>query len=277
MQRSAPHFQQAVKVIRSGDLGQITFVRTWNYGLAEPEGIGNPPDSAPPSTLDWDRWLGPAPKRPFNANRFGVDPDDRYYSRFRMFWDYAGGMMTDWGVHLLDIVQMAFDEVMPRSVSTFGEKFYIKDDRETPDTLLASYQYPNFLATYENREANGQSLVDRGHGILICGTRGTMILDRRGYELLPEEGSSLLETKVKASSQGNREHWANFIECMHTRKRPTSDVENCFRSTTTCLLANIAMQSKLRLDWDAEKLTILQEDGRKMMSRPERDPWKIVV
>ena len=70
-------------------------------------------------------WLGPAPKRAFNSNRFGVDPEDRYFSRFRWFWDYAGGMMTDWGVHLIDIVQWAFNEAMPQSVSASGGKFYL--------------------------------------------------------------------------------------------------------------------------------------------------------
>src|SRR5271166_3399274 len=98
MQRSALHFKKAVEIVRSGELGQITFVRTWNYANEPQEGYGNPSDVEPPSTLDWDMWLGPAPKIPYNANRFGVDPNDKYFSTFRWFWDYAGGMMTDWGV-----------------------------------------------------------------------------------------------------------------------------------------------------------------------------------
>ena len=142
MQRSALHFQQACDIVRSGKLGKVTFVRTWNYG--NEEGIGNPPDGEPPATLDWDMWLGPAPKRPFNANRFGVDPEDKYFSSFRWFWDYAGGMMTDWGVHWLDIVQMAFDEAMPAAITAMGGKLWFKDNRETPDTLQVTYEYPGF-------------------------------------------------------------------------------------------------------------------------------------
>jgi predicted dehydrogenase len=142
MQRSAVHFAKAAEIVRNGDLGQVTFVRCWNYSLSKPEGYGNPPDQEPPPALDWDMWLGPAPKREFNANRFGVDPNDRYFSSFRWFWDYAGGMMTDWGVHWLDIVQWAFDEQMPVGISSFGEKFYLKDNRETPDTLQVTYEYP---------------------------------------------------------------------------------------------------------------------------------------
>ena len=103
-QRSGKHFQQAAELVKSGRIGKVTQVRTWNFGNESPAGIGNPPDSAPPKDLDWDMWLGPAPMRPFNANRFGVFPDR--WSSFRWFWDYAGGMMTDWGVHWLDIVQL---------------------------------------------------------------------------------------------------------------------------------------------------------------------------
>jgi predicted dehydrogenase len=277
MQRSALHFQQAAELVRSGQLGQVTFVRTWNYSNSSPEGHGNPPDTAPPATLDWDAWLGPAPAHPFNANRFGVDPDDRYYSTFRGFWDYAGGMMTDWGVHLLDIVQLAFDEKMPATVSGFGERFYTKDNLEVPDTLVVSYEYPGFLATYEDREANAQSMFGHGYGILFSGTKGTLFVDRGGYQVVPEAGSPLQAAEVKASSSGNKEHWANFIESIRTRAKPTSDIEKCFRSTATCLLGNIAIRSKMRLDWDADRMMIVQEEGRKWMSRPERAPWKIVV
>src|SRR5690606_17950779 len=125
------------------------FVRSWNSGLQKEDGIGNPADGTPPSELDWDMWLGPAQKRPFNPNRFGVDP--KTFSHFRWFWDYAGGMMTDWGVHWLDIVQMAYDEQMPTSCVALGGKFWLKDNRETPDTIQVTYEYPGFIATYENR------------------------------------------------------------------------------------------------------------------------------
>src|SRR3982751_5816273 len=142
MQRSAVHFQKAVELVKSGELGQVTRVQTWNVSNSPVEGIGDPPDSEPPATLDWDMWLGPAPKRPFNQNRFGVDPEDRYFSNFRWFWDYAGGMMTDWGVHWLDIVQLAFNESMPTQITALGGKYWLKDNRDTPDTLQVTYEYP---------------------------------------------------------------------------------------------------------------------------------------
>ncbi len=170
MQRSAKHFQKAVELVRNGDLGQVTSVRTWYYQHSAREGIGNPADSDPPAGLNWDMWLGPAPMRSFNANRFGVDPNDVYYSRFRYFWDYAGGMMTDWGVHLLDIVQWAFNEALPTSVTASGSKFYVTDNRDTPDTMQVTYEYPGFVASFENREANAQSMFERAYGILFYGS-----------------------------------------------------------------------------------------------------------
>jgi hypothetical protein len=262
--------------VKSGELGQITFVRTWNYGNALSEGIGNPPDSDPPAELDWDMWLGPAPKKAFNPNRFGVDPADKYFSRFRWFWDYAGGMMTDWGVHWLDIVQMAFDEQMPKAITAMGEKFRLKDNRETPDTLQVTYEYPGFIATYENREGNGQSMFKKGGGILFCGDKATLFVDRSGYTVVPEKGAGE-PIEVKSSNNSNKSHWANFLECVKTREKPISDIEKCQRSTTTCLLGNVALRSKLRIDWDEAKWTTKQPEARKYLSREERKPWKLVV
>ena len=275
MQRSGVHFQQACEIVRSGKLGKVTFVRTWNYGLAKPAGIGNPPDGEPPAGLDWEMWLGPAPKRAFNKNRWGVDLDA--FSHFRWFWDYAGGMMTDWGVHWLDIVQMAFNEAMPQSVVALGGKYYLTDNRDTPDTLQVTYEYPGFLATYENREASSISMFQRGGGILFHGTKGTLYLDRNFYEVVPEEKSDLQRERVKRSNDMNDAHWANFLECVKTRAKPASDVETCHRSTATCLLGNIALRSKLRIDWDDKKGTVRQRAARKYLKREYRKPWKLSV
>lgn len=277
MQRSAVHFQKAVELVRSGELGKITFVRTWNYEHSAPEGIGNPPDSDAPKGLDWDMWLGPAPQRAFNFNRFGVDPQDRYFSRFRWFWDYAGGMMTDWGVHLLDIVQWAFDEAMPASVTASGGKFFLNDNRETPDTLQVTYEYPGFIATYENREGNAQSMFGRGYGILFHGERATLFVDRSQCRLLSENGSTLMSWEMNSTSGGNFEHWANFLDCMRTRQHPVSDIEKCRRSTTTCHLGNIALRSRQRVDFDAERWTVAQPEAKKYFAREYRAPWKLVV
>jgi predicted dehydrogenase len=276
MQRSGVHFQKAVEIVKSGEIGKVAFVRTWNYGNAEAAGIGNPPDGEPPADLDWDMWLGPAPKHAFNANRFGVDP--KAFSHFRWFWDYAGGMMTDWGIHWLDIVQMAFNEEMPQSVTALGNKFWLTDNRDTPDTLQVTYEYPSgWIATYENRNSNSQSMFNKGGGILFHGTKGTLFVDRTEYRLVPERGSTLEEVNVKSSNNSNMAHWANFMECVRSRNQPISDIEKCQRSTTTCLLGNVALRSKLRIDWDSKRWTTAQAEARRYLSREDRKPWKISV
>src|SRR4029450_9080239 len=134
----------------------------------------------PPAGLDWDLWLGPASKVPFNPNRFGVAPD--VWSYFRWFWDYAGGMMTDWGVHLIDIVHWAMDVEAPLSVSAAGGKFVLADNRETPDTLQAIYRYPRFSMSYENRVGNAQLMNCKPYGIEFYGTDATLSVYRAALE-----------------------------------------------------------------------------------------------
>jgi predicted dehydrogenase len=280
-QRSGDHFQKAAGIVSSGKLGKVTFVRTWNYGRQGQQGIGNPPDGEPPAGLNWDMWLGPAPMRPFNSNRFGVHPKE--FSRFRWFWDYAGGMMTDWGIHLLDIVQMAFNETEPTAITGLGGKFYLQDDRETPDTLQITYEYSNgMIATYENRECNSQSMFNHNYGILFHGTEGTLFVDRAGFELVPERDSRLAASmkQPEEEKRGNEpllDHWRNFLDCIKTRKRPVSDIETGHHSTTTAILGNMAFRSKLRLDWDAQSETTAQPGARPMLKREYRKPWKLEV
>ncbi len=281
MQRSGAHFQKAVALVRSGALGKVTFCRTWTHMNLPEEGIGDRPDGEPPPGLDWDLWLGPAARRPFNVNRWGADRTLYPYSQFRYFWDYAGGMMTDWGIHLLDIIQMAFDEQMPVSVTALGGKYWLKDNRETPDTLQVTYEYPGFVATFESRFGNRQMLMGReqqgwfDYGIVFHGSKGTLYLDRAGYRVVPEKGSDLAETAEKSSNSSNLAHWANFLDCVRTRQRPASDIEICHRSSTTAHLGNVALRSGLKVDWDARAETVVQKPARRFLTREYRSPWRV--
>ena len=281
-QRSGLHFQQAAQLVKSGRIGKVTQVRTWNFGNESPMGIGSPPDSAPPKELDWDMWLGPAPMRPFNANRFGVFPDR--WSSFRWFWDYAGGMMTDWGVHWLDIVQLVMDVDAPRYVSASGGKFVLEDNRETPDTILATFQYPGFICTYENRVANGAPLLNgKTNGITFHGTDGTLFVDRQGLEIVPETRKSGETTvdrtqphKVENSNQHHLDHMKNFIDCVRSRSTPVADIEIGHRSTTTALLGNIAYRTGRRIEWDGARERIVGDaKASAHLARAYRRPWKL--
>ena len=274
-QRSGEHFQKACEIVRSGQLGPIAFARTWIYANMPQQGIGNPPDGTPPPGLDWDLWLGPAPARPFNPNRFGVYP--KAYSYFRYFWDYAGGHLTDSGVHMLDIMQMAFDEAMPKSIAALGGKFWLTDDSETPDTLQVSCEYPGFLGSWEHRSNNTEGTTTRLMGLTFHGHRGTLYADRSVLRVTPEKGSDLEPFEMKRVADPHPLHWVNFLECVRSRQRPNSDIEKCFRSSATCLLGNAAYRSRLRLDWDDRNLAVLQPEARKYLIREYRSPWKLEV
>ena len=278
-QRSARHFQEAVEIVRSGVLGPVSLVRAWNSGNEFPDGIGNPANSASPPGLDWDLWLGPAPRRPFNANRFGVMQDEKgdytRWASFRWFWDYAGGMMTDWGVHLLDIVQWAMAVDYPERISSTGGKFYLQDNRETPDTIVTSYHYPGFMCTYENRSCNSLPLNGHGYGILFHGTAGTLFVDRAGFELMPERGSDG-QPRQQARYEGERSHMQGFFDSIRTREQPICDIEIGHRSSSTAILGNIAYRTGRHLTWDGAREDILDDpQAARLLDVAYRAPWVI--
>jgi len=290
-QRSAAHFRKTVDLVGSGRLGRISMVRCWNANNQSPEGFGNPPDGTPPADLDWDMWLGPAPKVPFNPNRFGVYPDA--WSYFRYFWDYAGGMMTDWGVHLIDIVHWAMKVDAPLAVSAVGGKLAIDDNRETPDTIVASYQYPGFIMIYENRSGNSREINGHGYGIEFYGTDGTLFVDRSGLEIVPEKrriegttssGTQSSETMNRTepltleSTKDNPTHAQNFIACVKSRELPICDIEVGHRSSSAAILGNLAYRTGASLKWDARRERVEGNDkAGGMLDREYRSPWKLTV
>ena len=263
MQRSGDVFQKAAEIVRSGALGRISFVRTWVYSNSPIEGMGAPADGDPPAELNWDLWQGPAPARRFNPNRF-------FHGNFRRFWDYAGGTMTDWGVHWLDIVQMANNDAMPSAAVAIGGKYVTTDNRETPDTMLATFEYPGFAAIFELKEYNGT-----GGGITFYGTNGTLFVNRSICQVTPEKNSSLAPFEMKRANSANLDHWANFLDCMKTRKHPICDIESGYRSSATCMLGNIALRSRMRVDWDGR--TVKQSEAKALLSRANRHPWEITL
>src|SRR5690348_2710298 len=296
-QRSGIHFQKAVKLVQDGFIGKVSFVRTWNYDNSCPEGIGNPADSNPPASLDWEAWLGPAPKVAFNWNRFGPDPSlPPRWSTFRYFWDYAGGFMTDWGVHLIDIVQWAMQVEAPSVIASMGGKYYIKDNAETPDTLQVTYEYrnPDFVCVYENRWDNANSMYDKSYGIEFHGTDGTLFVDRGGFEVFPEErrvdhstnryakpdmAELIPSMQMKSANNSHSDHVRNFLDCIKSRRRPISDIEIGHRSTSACLLGNVAFRSKERIEWDvkSQKLISGGSKAQQYVTRDYRAPWKLAV
>jgi predicted dehydrogenase len=280
MQRSGGYFRKAAELVKSGAAGDITFCHAFQSGTTPKAGWGNPPDSDPPEGLDWDMWLGPARQRPFNLNRWGVKTAT--FPTFRYFWDYAGGSMTDWGVHLIDPLHQCFEEVMPVAVTALGSKFFVTDNSETPDTMQATFHYPNYLGSYESRTCNPLPMfgLNQGAGTTIHGTEATIFVCRSGCWLIPN-GKSAVATQSwendKTMQQMNLPHWQNFAECIRSRSKPTSEIETCVRSSTVCILANLAMRFGARLDWQEAEWGVKQESMRPALQAQYRSPWKLEV
>ncbi len=285
-QRSSTHFQRAVEIVKSGALGKVFWVQTWNYENISPTGIGKYPDGEAPSYVDYERWLGPAPLRPFNPNRFHL--------LFRWFFDYAGGMMSDWGVHLNDIVLWALGAKGPKSVYTTGGILTSDDNRDTPDTMQVVYEFPECVLTYSMRKGNGLKFNGHDYGIVFCGTDGSLMLDRSGFEVIPDKtvlpyGIKMvhgdrplrkidLKPEKARGVDGQDAHVRNFLDCVKSRAKPTSDIEIAHRSTNTCHLGNIAYKVGRKLEWDTENETFrndpeanahLKREPRKGYELPE--------
>ena len=274
-QRSGTHFQKAVELVRSGKLGKVSFVRTWNYSNELPQGIGNPPDTDPLPGLDWNLWLGPAPSVRYNRNRC--------LGNFRWFWDYAGGKLTDWGTHLIDIVHWAMDVDAPSSVFAYGTKYCIQDNRETPDNLEVLYEYPGFLMNYSNRIVNDHGIDGHSYGIQFQGTQGTLFVDRAGYDFSPEPQRVGDESAPPAEKpfhgEGSPQHFPhvrNFLDCVKSRQAPASEIEIGHHSTTAAVLGNIALKVKQKIVWDAKKEEIVgNAEASKLLTKDYRAPWKL--
>jgi len=150
--RSSPTYADALELVRTGELGKVGLVRAWAY-LDWIQPIGTPVDGPPPAGVDYDMWLGPAPQRPFNPNRF--------HFNFRWFWDYAGGLMTDWGVHLLQVLLWGMGMEPPKAVMSSGGKYVLHDNSETPDTQITVYEFPTYTMVWEHKVGVALGLYNR--------------------------------------------------------------------------------------------------------------------
>ena len=245
-QRSQKHFKDALDFVHSGQLGNIRTTKVWCYqGWMRPQPVVA--NSLPPSTIDYATWLGPAPKRPFNTSRF--------HFHFRWFWDYAGGLMTDWGVHLLDYAVQGMKADNPISVSALGGKFaYPELAEETPDTLTALYEFDKFNLVWDSAMGIDNGSYNRDHGIAFIGNNGTLILDRGGWEVLEERKAKnkVLKPLQKSEDNGLELHWENFIGAIRNNT-PSSlhcSIEDGAHIATVAQMGNIAFRSGQKIGWD---------------------------
>lgn len=266
--RSGTHFADAVDYLQSGRLGKIRLVHVWAC-LSWFKGVGSPADTSPPAGVDYDLWLGPAPSRPFNPARF--------HFNFRWFWDYAGGLMTDWGVHLINLVQWGMQAPAPLSVAASGGKYVLQDISETPDTQCVLFEYPDFLLTWEHQAEGNHGVRRREHGIAFDGINGTLVLDANGWEVIPVEGKGLEPLKATGTAGPSRlNHVRNFLDCMRSRQHPVTDVEIGHLATATTHLGNIALLTGRKIHWDRQAERIVDDpEANAHLVKAYRKPWEL--
>lgn len=301
-QRSGLHYQRARELIRGGALGPILSVRIDEHRNVMP-GFGRPADCDPPPELDWEMFLGPAPRRPYNPNRA--------LYHFRWFWDYSGGQMTNIGQHMLDIVYWYLGG-QPRTITSVGGRWALEDNCETPDTQDALYEMHRtdadqlggtYIVSWQHREASAGGIP--GRGIEFFGTKGALRIHRKGFTLsgdskVPPEsripqyaghpvggpkpvaattsGAGLWTENVDDRIGSNEEqytlHVRNFLDCIKSRGTPIADLDSAQRVAAQCHLANISLRLGRPLRWDAAAAAIVDDaEALGWLERPYRAPW----
>ena len=271
-QRSDPHWQDAMNFLHSGQIGKVRTVRVFSYQGWCPS-IPVKPDGSVPPGVDYDMWLGPAPKRPFNPNRF--------HFTFRWFWDYAGGLMTDWGVHLLDYALYGMNVTAPQSIMASGGKFGYPDDAcETPDLLQTVYTFKDFTVMWDHAIGIDDGAYGRTHGLGCVGENGTLVVDRGGWEVIPERvgGKARMEPVElhRAYGEGGLNlHVKNHLECIKNRtpEKCAANIHIGAHIAKFAHLGNIAYRTGKKLTWDGKSFHDREADS--YLCKEYRKPWKL--
>lgn len=290
--RSSSFCREAAEFVCRGGLGKISVARAFHIQNEWPKGIGRPPNTDPPSDLDWEAWLGPAPRVPYNKNRT--------FYRFRWFYDYSGGQVTNFGVHYLDFIHWALGKEAPKTVTALGGRFGdIDDNREVPDTFEVIWHYPgDTLVTFSQLNATAGQWSVPDCEVELRGTKGTLFLFGNRYEVVPDRITPnefparrpdnrayergwrvgerpVIEPKKGAGDADTAHHARNFLDCVKSRQRCACDIETGHRSTTATLIANIAHKTRAVLDWDAQAERFTNNPGaNKLLSYQYRAPYR---
>lgn len=279
-QRSVDAFINAIDYVRSGKLGKISMCRAWTLGNSN---VGKGPSQTPPTSLDYDFWVGPAAFEPYKPWRC--------HQQFRWYYNFAAGLTGDWGVHMIDIalLGMAKDQnlPMPASIHSVGGKIICDpdDDRTTPDTQQTIYQFnkpdgrPDWILQWEVRVNNGDNAqgLDNGpgHGTEFIGQNGRLMVWRNDWHIYSPSGEQLPRDVQRREIT---DHWQNWLDCIKTREKTRSSIESMYQTTTVCHLANVAYLTGERIAWDNAKQTIAAPHSALnciAYRREYRKPWTL--
>ncbi len=268
-QRSQPHFVDAIRFLKTGTLGRIRTCKAWSY--VDWKGpVPKVPDTPVPEGVDYDMWLGPAPKRPFNKNRF--------HFTWRWYWEYAGGLMTDWGVHLIDYILYGMDKSIPVSVMATGGKYaYPEDDMVTPDTMTAVYDFKDFTMIWEHTIGIGLGNWRRPHGMAYIGENGTLVLDRNGWEVVPEKQKIEAIPVQKNVGVGLDLHGRNFIDCLKNNVPGDlhAGIDAGRNVALVAQMGNIAYRTGEKVYWDDDKQLFSTPAANELIIPEYQNGWKL--
>jgi len=290
--RSTPFLREAAEFVRGGGLGRVTMVSSSHVDNQWPNGIGNPQNGAPANEWEWDHWLGPAPKVPFNKNR-------EFY-KFRWFYDYSGGQLTNYGVHNVDMLRWCLGLDAPNSVTAIGGKYAMQDNREIPDTLQVIWEWDGpTLMVFTHHDCNDAPLNAQGTEMELRGTKGTMYVHSNRWEVVPQRITDLtsvarspvdreqersyrpsrkpvVEPKSAKGSESTTLHARNFLDCIRSRGKCNADIVTGHLSTSATLIGNIAHKTQAHLRWDAkaERFTN-HEAANRLLEYKYRAPYKL--
>lgn len=289
--RSCAWLKEAADFVKAGGIGQVTVARSYHVMNEWPNGIGKPPDGPPPSAKEWDMWLGPAPKVPYNKNR-------TYYN-FRWFYDYSGGQLTNFGVHYMDMMRWCLGKEAPRAVTAMGGRLAVKDNREIPDTLEALWDFGETIMMFAQYNANSAPGNVQGSEMELRGTKGTMYIHGNRWEVVPDKYTDMsrfartpldreserqynpskkarIEPKSMKGSGDTAFHARNFLDCVKSRAQCTCDIEIGHRSTSATLIANIAHRQRKYLEWDPVRERFTNDQAaNKFLFYEYRAPYKL--
>lgn len=272
-QRSGNHWIKAMEIMHAGKLGKIRKIKFWAnfYYGAGPAPV---PDQTVPKGVDYDMWLGPAPERPFNPNRFHGD--------WRMFWDYGGGLMTDWGVHLIDMGLWALNiKTFPNSITAMGGNFAQGEHAcETADTQTTMYEFDDFHLLWQHNGGLQTGPYNRNYGVAFVGENGTIVANRSNWELFAEgkkNNKRMEEMEPQpADRKRNEDHVKDFIQAVKSRKKPACDIETGSRAAIYTHLGNIAYRTGEKLFYDEKTKSFPKNPKANDYIKPEyRKPWKL--
>ena len=277
-QRSGDHYQKALAYLKTGVLGNIRLVKVWAYqGWMKPVPVL--PDSSPPAGVDYKMWLGPAPERPFNKNRF--------HFNFRWFWDYAGGLMTDWGVHEIDIALYFMGALAPKSVMASGGKLAYPDDAsETPDTLQTVFEYDGFNMLWEHATGIDNGNYGKTEGIAFIGNHGTLVVNRQGWEVIPETETKdgIMKYEVEAMPHQDRQsryldvHTKNFVDAIKSNdsSKLNCGIETGAVAAINAHMGNVAYKTGQKVYWDASSGNFKDNQAANQLIKANyHNGWKI--